>query len=220
MTSSTSLHATTYNEVWHNLGLVWVVISTWLTASSYRQHIYSRPVTGMLHMLYKLVWDVALCLQYKGQRQRHIRLQYYVNTTNCFDAYHSYMFQLKNKTSSDQQWKISTGLLWYYYSVLKRLLSSDIPLFIIRQYCQQHTPQYINCDRPNSPHISPSTQTSGWRVGSSCFWTTQMPQPTHRPMDPPCHSNTKSATLWTCLRSNLWDENKHHKIKYIVQVAP
>jgi len=37
-----------------NLGIVWVVISTWLTASSYRQYFYSRPVTGMLHMLHKL----------------------------------------------------------------------------------------------------------------------------------------------------------------------
>jgi hypothetical protein len=54
MTSSTSLHATAYNDAMQNLGLVWVVISTWLTASSYRQYFYSRPVTGMLHMLYKL----------------------------------------------------------------------------------------------------------------------------------------------------------------------
>jgi len=55
MTSSTSLHATTYNDAWQNLGLVWAVISTWLTACSYRQYIYRRPVTGMIHMLYKLV---------------------------------------------------------------------------------------------------------------------------------------------------------------------
>jgi len=54
MTSSTSLHATTHNNAMQNLGIVWVVISTWLTASSYRQYFYSRPVRGMLHMLYKL----------------------------------------------------------------------------------------------------------------------------------------------------------------------
>lgn len=54
MTSSTGLHATMYNDAWQNLGLVWVVISTWLTASSYTQYFYSRPFKGMLHMLYKL----------------------------------------------------------------------------------------------------------------------------------------------------------------------
>jgi hypothetical protein len=123
---------------------------------------------------------------------------------------------LQNKTSSDQKWKISKGLLWYP-SVLKS--QSVHGLFIIwhRQYCQQHCPQYINCDRPNSPHTSPSTQTSGWRVGSSCFQTCQMPQPTHRPMNPPYHSDTKFATIWTCLSCNLSDKNRHHTIKYIVQ---
>jgi hypothetical protein len=43
-----------YNDAWRNLGLVWVMISTELTASSYIQYFYSRQVTDLLHMLYKL----------------------------------------------------------------------------------------------------------------------------------------------------------------------
>ena len=54
MTSSTRLHATKYNDAWQTLGLVWVVTITGLTASSYSQYFYSRPVTGMHRMLYKL----------------------------------------------------------------------------------------------------------------------------------------------------------------------
>jgi len=104
--SSTRLHATMYNDAWQNLALVCVVISTWLTASSYRQYFYTRPVTGMLHMLYKLQKKesgVRCPIVFTIQGPTVMAHQADNTTLIRFDAHHSYMFQVKNKTSSDQQ---------------------------------------------------------------------------------------------------------------------
>jgi len=89
------------------------------------QCFYSRPVTGMLHMLYKLqkkesgvrcpivftVQGPMVIAHQAGNTilKQHTALMHI--TATCF--------RLKiNKTSSDQQWKISTGILWYYHNVL------------------------------------------------------------------------------------------------------